>query len=112
MFAQSEQVNLLIFLVPIAANTLKAAGSIGKTVCAYRNYPLIGGDKLAVHENLPGVYHLSSCSPLNSTIILNQLYDVPGWLSRVNRAGELGRQQANRFDRMVYKKIPPLHFLQ
>ena len=50
MFAEPEQVDLPLFLIPIAANALKAAGTIGKTMGAYRDDTTIDGYELAVHK--------------------------------------------------------------
>src|SRR5579875_1047029 len=50
MFAQAEEVNLLILLIPIPTDALETASAIGKTMGAYRNDTLLGGYELAVHK--------------------------------------------------------------
>ncbi len=50
VFSNTEQVDLLMFLVPIATDTFEARGTIRETVCTYRNYTLLGGYELAIHE--------------------------------------------------------------
>ncbi len=50
MFAETEEVYLLILFIPIASNALEAAGAVGKTVSTYRNYTLLGGYELAIHK--------------------------------------------------------------
>jgi hypothetical protein len=50
VFPQAEEVDLLVFLVPIATNALKTCGAIGETVCTYRNHAMFDGYELAVHE--------------------------------------------------------------
>src|SRR5574340_1100117 len=37
MLSQAEQVELLIFLIPIATDPFKATGSVGKSMGTYRN---------------------------------------------------------------------------
>src|SRR5690348_4531600 len=45
MFTETEEVDLLILLIPIASNALKATGAIRKSMRTYRNNTLLGGYK-------------------------------------------------------------------
>ena len=50
MFAETEEIYLLILFIPIASNALETACAVGKTVSTYRDYTLLGGYELAVHK--------------------------------------------------------------
>jgi hypothetical protein len=50
MFSEAEKVDLLIFLVPIAANPFEASCAICKSVGAYGNNPTLCGYKFSIHE--------------------------------------------------------------
>ena len=43
VFAKTEQIQLPIFLIPIAANALEAPGTISESVGTYRNDASLGG---------------------------------------------------------------------
>ncbi len=50
VFAEAEQIDLLVVLIPVAANALKAPRAISKAVRAYRDDALLGWYELAVHK--------------------------------------------------------------
>src|SRR5215472_15395806 len=51
MLTQAKQVDLLIFFIPVAANTLKATGPIGKSMCTHRNDSLLDRNEFSVHKD-------------------------------------------------------------
>ncbi len=50
VLSNAEQVDLLLFLIPIASNALKASGAVSKTMGMDGNHATLDGYKLAVHK--------------------------------------------------------------
>ena len=70
MFAEAEEVYLLILFIPIASNAFEAACAVSKTMGTYRNYTLLDGYKLAVHEKFFCVHFFGISSSFATYLFL------------------------------------------